>query len=202
MVSVTLSSSDWQAISGLIQYGTHMTVQREYEFVRPEYDEDAGIFTDYGLNETARTWANVYMTSLLQRVILDIDYRTAQQDLPPETTEFDVEGMLLDMAIPALVHLLVCCLDQEHQKNIWLSKIRGDYESDGHYGRQSRQEYIDSELQRHMVDRKRIKYIIDAISEPYSAVKKESKTLKTRLAEDVEAGNISVVDGRIAFKKG
>lgn len=166
--AVKLPANDWSALNELVYYGAIPTAQREYEFIPPTYDEDAGISTDYGQNQYARTFANIYMTQLLSQVIQDVDFRSLQ-DLTAEEYEAnsnpEIEGLLLNMAIPALNHLLITCMDKEHQKSIWMRKIRDSWESDGHYGTQSRQEYIDSELTRLMLDNKRIRRINDVLQD-------------------------------------
>ena len=119
---ITLSARDIDKINNLVYYGAHFVAQREYEFIGSTYDEDAGVFTDYGMNNTARTWAT-----------------------------------------SALVQMLTVCLHDDVQRSI-LSRILGDeYESDGHYTGQKRQEYIEKRIVEIWMDRKTLRQTIDKL---------------------------------------
>lgn len=95
---------------------------------------------------------------LLQNAILDIEWQLSENDLNPEC-----EGMVLGIAIPAICHLLVACMDKGHQHKIWELKLRDDWESDGHYGHQTRDEFLTEQHERLFVSRKRLKQIADTL---------------------------------------
>jgi hypothetical protein len=156
---IIMPAEDWNSLHDLLFYGARIVAQQQYEFIKPSYDEDAGVFTDHGQNEYSRTFANVYMTTLLGTAILDIERPEFTEENPnPPTT-----GYILSAAIPALSHFLVAIGITETQKRIWMAKISGDYESDGHYGRETKEEYYQTELTRHMWDRKRIRRVQDLL---------------------------------------
>lgn len=150
---------DFIALNDLICYGAVMLAQKEFTFAKPTYDEDAGVFTDHGINEYSRTFANVYLTSLLQSAVLDSEEAT-HDDFQ---TNREICVWVRSESIPALSHLMVSINDTDFQKSIWMSKITSDYESDGHYEKISRDEFIDREIKKHILDRKRIRGILNRL---------------------------------------
>lgn len=157
VTEIKLPIFDFIALNDLVYYGARMLAQREYEFVKPTYDEDAGVFTAHGQNEYSRTFANVYLTSLLQDAVLDSEVAT-HEDFQ---TNRDVCVWVVSHSLPALTHLMVAMNDTDFQESIWMAKINSDYSSDGHYEKITRDEFVERELKNHMLDRKRIKGILN-----------------------------------------
>lgn len=161
---IELTENEYQTIADMIYYGTRIIADEIYPFHHSVYDEDAGVFTDYGQNNPDRTWAQVNLQELLTHAIITVKWL----DEPDENGEYNPNRKtityLLDMSIGAIVqaiHKMTC--DDKLQKRVWMNKITGDYESDGHYGSASKQEYVESELKRLWVDRKTGHALIEKI---------------------------------------
>jgi len=158
--TVKMQCRDYERLNELIQYGGAEVAQKEYELAGSSYDEDAGVFTDYGMNEAARTWANIHFTQLLGMAILQGDFPDRTDDEPnPEG-----EVMFLHMGIPAVVHFLMA-MDDETQRNIWKQQGAAFWESDGHYGGGNRQEFVEKWANDRMLDRKKKREIVSLLQD-------------------------------------
>jgi hypothetical protein len=134
---VKMTTDDTQKLLSAIDHGTRPAAQKMYEFNQPVYDEDAGVFTDYGQNDPARTFAQVHFVELCNNAILNVEWDNCTEDGPTHAYI-----TILNMAIPA-VHQLLWCLysDLAFQDTMLETRIRGEWESDGHYGSKSREEF-------------------------------------------------------------
>lgn len=164
-VAIELTEHEYQTIADMIYYGTRIIADEIYPFHHSVYDEDAGVFTDYGQNQPDRTWAQTNLMSLLTHAIITVEWDKTDDErgYDPNPNRKTIT-YILDMSIGAIVqalHKMTC--DEKIQKRVWLNKITGDYESDGHYGTQSQQEYIETELKRLWVDRKTGRALIEKI---------------------------------------
>jgi len=159
VVTVKMSSRDFELLADLIYEGGTLVAQQEYEWVTPQFDEDAGVFTDYGENSAARTWANVYFTQLLQSALLQSDFpdRTDENENP------EGEVMFLAIAVSSVIHFL-SRMDDATQRKIWMQQGGSNYDSDGHYGLQTRDAYVQEWVERRMLNSKRRKAIIEALN--------------------------------------
>lgn len=154
VVRVTLTENQYYKLTDVIYYGARDAAQKIYTFHRPVYDEDAGVYTDYGQNEQSVTWANLHFLSLLGNAIVCVH----KLKTPGEPVIID----LLDMAIPAISQLLIAVWsDTELQTQIWKRRAGDDWESDGHYGSQSKQEFTADMNEHWWIDRKTGREIID-----------------------------------------
>ncbi len=142
-----MSNQDAQKITDAIYYGARAVGQTLYKFVRSIYDEDAGVFTDYGQNDPNRTWSQIHFVNLCANAILNVKWGKEATD----PAEIDI----LDISIPALVQLIFTLWSNpDLQKTIWESRAEDLWESDGHYGRQTRQEFTKSIVVHWGFDRK------------------------------------------------
>jgi len=163
---IELPEREYQTIADMIYYGTNIIADEIYPFYRSVYDEDAGVFTDYGQNEADRTWAQCNLHQLLTHAIIAAKWIDESDDERGYDPNRKTLVYILDMSIGAIaqaLHKMTC--DDKLQKRVWMNKITGDYESDGHYGPQSKQEYIDAELKRLWVDRKTGRKLIEKIQQ-------------------------------------
>lgn len=162
--AIDLTEREYQTIADIIYYGTRIIADEIYPFHRSVYDEDAGVFTDYGQNNPDRTWAQCNLVSLLTHAIITAEFDETTDDERGYDPNRKTITYILDMSIGAIVqaiHKMTC--DDKLQKRVWMNKITGDYESDGHYGSASKQEYVESELKRLWVDRKTGRALIEKI---------------------------------------
>jgi hypothetical protein len=142
-----MDRDDARKLVDAIYYGTRPAAQHMYEFIRPAYDEDAGVFTDYGQNDPSRTWANVHFQSLCANAVINVDWG--------KTDDGPVYVTLLEMSIGAVVQLLWALWSNDDlQKRVWKSAGFENWESDGHYGQQTREQFMAEEIQRYWIDRK------------------------------------------------
>lgn len=161
VIKIKMAQDEAQKIIDAIYYGTRAAAQHMYKFYRSTYDEDAGVYTDYSQNDPARTWANVNFQELCANAILDVQW--SEQENDPVYVTF------LNMSIGAVVQLLWCISSNEDlQRSIWKSRAQGDWESDGHYGNQSKQDFIKERIHQCWMDRKQGLKIATLLQDEYS----------------------------------
>ena len=163
-----MSNEDCQKILDAVFYGTRKVAEELYRFNRPVYDENAGVFTDYGENDPNRTWAQIHFTSLCGSAIVGVKWGEKQTD----PCEIDI----LEISIPAIVQLLFSIWSNEElQKRILKSRGTDLYESDGHYGKQTEQEFVDGLMKIWWIDRKIGRRLCETLQTQYSPNTKHLK---------------------------
>lgn len=141
-----MPASDAAVIHDAIYYGGREVAQHLYPTHSRVYDEDAGVYTDYGLNNASVTWAQVHFLSLLGMAVVD-----SRCEHDSDTCEI----VLLDDAVGAVVQLIhTLYSDRDLQARIWKMRAESLWESDGHYGRQSKTEFTNDMIARWSFDRK------------------------------------------------
>lgn len=160
---IELPEREYNIIADMIYYGTNIIADKIYPFHHSVYDEDAGVFTDYGQNNPDRTWAQLHFKQLLTHAVITVKWINDDDERGYDPNRKTMV-YLLDMSIAAIVQALhKMTSDEKLQKRVWMNKITGDYESDGHYGSQSKNEYVESELKRMWVDRKTVRALIEKL---------------------------------------
>jgi hypothetical protein len=140
---IVLNDAEAKAITTVIEHGNTIA-DVIYPFIQPIYDEDAGVFTDYGCNDTNCTWAGIHFRNLLSNVVF-ATIRSGD----------NVEFKLFDIGIPALVQGLHRFYSDKDLQYACSQRTAVDlWESDGHYGSQTRVEFIKEHLDRVAIDRK------------------------------------------------
>ena len=161
VIKIKMAQDEAQKIIDAIYYGTHAAAQHMYKFYSAVYDEDAGVHTDYNMNDPARTCANVNFQELCANAILNVQWN--------EHGNEPVYITFLNMSIGAIVQLIWCISSNEDlQRGIWKSRARGDWESDGHYGNQSKEDFIKEIIQQCWIDRKQGRKIANLLQDEYS----------------------------------
>lgn len=177
-----MAQADVQKIVDAVYYGTHRAAEKMYEFHPSVYDEDAGVFTDYGQNNAARTWAQVHFQQLCAHSIINVEWNQNDGD-PAYIT-------LLDISIGAVVQLLWCLWsDDKLQTEVWRSVCSDNWESDGHYGNRSREKFISDTIKPYWIDRKTGRRICDLLQNTCSrdAQRLRSKLIIGKTSKDIRA---------------
>ncbi len=163
---IQLTYAEYRKISGLIHAGGRETAQHIYKFVTPQYDEDAGVVTDYGMNDASRTWANIHLMGLLESAIQDCEFVNAEDAEALDVANVPVWVYFIENSIGAVCQLLwTVVTDEALQKRIWGNAGDSYYESDGHYSGKSRAEVIEEYVAEKRIDVKTAKYLIGRLQD-------------------------------------
>ena len=155
-----ITNNDAQRIIDAIDYGTRRVADKIYPYTHSVYDEDAGVFTDYGENDPQRTWAQIHFVGLCGAAIVAVKWGEQDTDL----AEIDI----LEVAIPAVVQLVFALFsDPDTQREIWESRAQELWESDGHYGRETRDEFIEKTIALWGFDRRGGRAIVELLQNDY-----------------------------------
>jgi hypothetical protein len=68
----TLTEEEWQRLELVLKYGKSFA-DYLYPVSRSVYDEDAGVFTDYGKNDQATIWANIWFQKALSMSVQSVE---------------------------------------------------------------------------------------------------------------------------------
>jgi len=147
-----------QKLLDIIYHGARIAADEIYPFYRSVYDEDAGVFTDYGQNSPNRTFAQTNMLGMLEIASIAAQQWVFLSD--PDIVEIELPQMAVG-TICQLIWNLYC--NDKLQRRVWINKITEDWESDGHYGTQKKEEYIETEMKRLWIDSKTGRKIIESI---------------------------------------
>lgn len=167
-----MTRDDAHKIIDALRYGTRRAAEKLYEFTSPVYDEDAGVYTEYGQNDPNRTFAQVHFRNLCDNAIVGVEWNTADDD-PTYVT-------LLDIAVPAVSQLLwAIWSDTELQDSILNARISSEWASDGHYGSKSREEFSAELTAIWRLDRTQGRRLCDLLGTEYNrdVVRKQYGTL-------------------------
>ena len=122
LTSVEMTTREFDTLNDLIQHGRHDVADNEFDA-----RSNSGI------------WAYRYMSSLLSTAIMDVKtgnekwVKTADEKWDDRTDNTMVTVTFLDLAIPAVIHLLGAISIEKNQEKIWTGIARNYWESDGHY---------------------------------------------------------------------
>jgi len=140
MRKIDYKSWTWLDIAGR---ATMLLADELYPFALPCYDEDAGVYTDYGQNRSRNMWLNI--------VINDIG-RQWHDFCLNSGLEFDNEKQIVQYdprQLPVGIHFVLSELaDNDKFRQRIITALASEYwESDGHYSGQTKSAYIAEQLQ-------------------------------------------------------
>ena len=153
---IVLNAKEAEAVTAVIENGISIA-DAIYPFVQPSYDEDAGVFTDHGKNDADRTWAGIHFRNLLQNAVIDQSWGSDNGS---------VQFRFLDISIPALVQGLHRFYSDKNLQRGCLQRAAVNlWESDGHYGSQTRDEFVEETIGRMAIDRKLGKTLCEKLND-------------------------------------
>ena len=150
-------------IQDAVYYATIPVAQHLYPLFQSVYDEDAGVFTDYGMNQSSRTWAQIHFRTCVLNAVIFVDYHGDDIGYNPDRP---VTMYITDIGSAALTQLLwTLAITPKLQEKVYGEKLSGYWDSDGHYSGKSKKDFIDSKISKEMLDKKTTKRVVELIQD-------------------------------------